>query len=146
MNMMTKKRTGCRSSERGQATLEMLLVLMVLVPLFFGAIELVRAISLRHSLDAGAFLAARAVSLNPDDLTYPQTVVTNTVNQNVFGGGAISDFNPGTISWDVCPAGRVLGCRFSYTSSLKYTPWLPLIGGQQITITIRHHGIVEKLY
>lgn len=143
MNMIA---TISDRTQRGQATLEMVLVLMVLIPLLFGSIELVRAISIRHALDAGAFTAARAVSLNPDDLTYPYSVVTDAVNQNVFGGGSIADFNPGTISWGTCPEGHVLGCRFTYTASLKYSPWIPLVGGQQITITVRHHGIVEKLY
>jgi Flp pilus assembly protein TadG len=143
---MRKITSGNKS--KGQATLEMLLVLMVLLPLFFGGIELARAVSLRSALDGGVFVATRAISLNPTDTAYAQSLVQDAVNNNVFRGGTTANLNLGTITWDAvtCATGKTLGCRFDYTATIDYTPWLPLIGGQKITINIRHHGIVEKLY
>lgn len=143
---MRKITSGKKS--KGQATLEMLLVLIVLVPLFFGGIELARAVSIRHSLDSGVFVATRAISLNPTDTAYAHTLVQDALTNNIFSGGAIANINYGTITWDAasCAGGKVLGCRFDITASADYTPWIPVVGGQKITITIRHHGIVEKLY
>jgi Flp pilus assembly protein TadG len=131
--------------EKGQATLELLLVLFIIIPLLFGGFELVRAISIRHSLDSGAFLAARAISLNPNDIAYAQSVVSSTVSKNILSGGATENFVPGYVTWGACPNGHVLGCRFVYTASLDYTPWIPLVGGQKVTIEIQHHGIVELI-
>ncbi len=137
------RRLKLKNAHHAQATLEMLVVLIVLVPLLFGGIELARAISLRHSLDSGAFTAARVISLTPDDLTTARSIVQDSVTQNVFAGGNIANANYGTVTWDTCPNGHVLGCRFIYTATIDYTPWIPIIGGQPIVITIRHHGIVD---
>ena len=79
---MRKITSGKKS--KGQATLEMLLVLIVLVPLFFGGIELARAVSIRHSLDSGVFVATRAISLNPTDTAYAQTLVQDALTNNIF--------------------------------------------------------------
>ncbi len=57
---LVRKHTEC-----GQASVEALLVLMILGMLIFGGIELSQGVAVRQALDSGAGAAARALSLDP---------------------------------------------------------------------------------
>ncbi|MBC8504339.1 MAG: pilus assembly protein [Chloroflexi bacterium] len=136
----------------GQAALEMLLVLLILVPLLFGGIELARGVGIRHSLDSGVGVAARAISLDPSQWSWATQVIEDSVTNNVLGGGTASTptvraFNDAGTQLN---SGQLAALGFGETFRLQaettYTPWLPLItgGGQGITIRVSHWGIVEK--
>ncbi|MBC8507781.1 MAG: hypothetical protein H8D34_23180 [Chloroflexi bacterium] len=136
----------------GQATLEMLLALLILVPLLFGGIELARGVGIRHSLDSGVGVASRALSLDPAQWSWATQVIEDSVKNNVLGGGTTSTptvraFNDaGTQLSSGQMASLGFGETFRLEATTTYTPWLPLVsgGGQQVSITVSHWGIVEK--
>ena len=142
----------CPPAQKGQAALEMLLVLLILVPLLFGGIELARGVGIRHSLDSGVGVASRAISLDPSQWDWAVQVIEDSVNNNVLGGGSattpsVQVFNDaGTALTSGQLAALGFGETFRLQAETTYTPWLPLItgGGQGITIRVSHWGIVEK--
>ena len=139
-------------AQLGQAALEMLLVLLILVPLLFGGIELARGVGIRHSLDTGVGVASRALSLDPAQWSWASQVIQDSVTNNVLGGGTataptVRAFNDAGTQ---LTAGQLAALGFGETFRLQaettYAPWLPLVsgGGQQVSITVSHWGIVEK--
>ena len=139
-------------AQHGQAALEMLLVLLILVPLLFGGIELARGVGIRHSLDSGVGVAARAISLDPSQWNWAVQVIEDSVTNNVLGGGTATTptvrvFNDaGTELTSGQLAALSFGETFRLQADTTYTPWLPLVtgGGQAITIRVSHWGIVEQ--
>ncbi|MBC8507900.1 MAG: pilus assembly protein [Chloroflexi bacterium] len=139
-------------AQTGQAALEMLLVLLILVPLLFGGIELARGVGIRHSLDSGVGVAARAISLDPSQWSWATQVIEDSVTNNVLGGGTASPptvqvFNDaGTELTSGQLAALGFGETFRLQAETTYTPWLPLVtgGGQAIAIRVSHWGIVEQ--
>jgi Flp pilus assembly protein TadG len=141
-----------QTAARGQASLEMLVVLFMLVPLLFGAIEISRGVAIRAALDSGVGMAVRALSL---DTSFTQwtwaTIQTNAaVNQNVFGGSGI-----GTPSYQLLdslgnPIDQAtldtmgLGETFCLEGTVPYAPSVPLISLSSINITVRHCGVVDR--
>ena len=130
----------------------MLLALLILVPLLFGGIELARGVGIRHSLDSGVGVAARAISLDPSQWNWAVQVIEDSVTNNVLGGGSattpsVQVFNDaGTALTSGQLAALGFGETFRLQAQTTYTPWLPLItgGGQEIPITVSHWGIVER--
>lgn len=139
-------------AQNGQASLEMLLALLILLPLLFGGIELTRGVGIRHALDSGVGVAARALSLDPTQWDWARQVIQDSVEDNVLGGGSASQasvkvFNEsGTEISSSGLAALDFGDSFRLESSVSYTPWLPLIegGGNEIVIRVSHWGIVER--
>jgi hypothetical protein len=136
--------------ESGQAVLEMLLVLLILVPLFFGGIELARGVAVRHALDGATGLAVRALSLDPAAWEWAREIVWQEVDENVLGESGIGSpelevydssgalLSPGAL------AGLPFGTPFRLEGQLSFTPQLPLIPAQTIQVQVSHWGIVER--
>jgi len=130
----------------------MLLALLILVPLLFGGIELARGVGIRHALDSGVGVASRALSLDPAHWSWATQVIDDSVKNNVLGGGTASTptvrafSNAGTQLSSGQMASLGFGETFRLEATTTYTPWLPLVsgGGQQVSITVSHWGIVEK--
>ena len=142
-------RSGSRA-QKGQAVLELLLVLFILVPLLFGGIELARGVSLRHSLSSGVLVAVRSLSLEPTTWSWSNTVIHQSISENVLGSGNASiptiqaySSSGGAIS-PATLAGLPFGTPFRLEASLNYTPDIPLLGGTPITIRVSHWSIVER--
>ena len=136
--------------EKGQASLELILVLMILVPLLFGGIELARGVGIRHALDSGVGVSARALSLDPTQWSWATSVISQAVTGNLLGGGSVSTpvvtvYNAGgsAISSGAL-ASLPFGAAFQLEAVVTYTPEITLVGGQTITIRVAHWGIVEK--
>lgn len=136
---------------RGQTTLEMLLVLLVLIPLFFGAWELARGISVRMALDSGTDLAARALSMNPADTAYAGEIILDQVNGSalcpscgaqvqwcvsVNDGACVSNPGSGAIP-------TTFGTKFYVKAWLLFQSEVPLVALPQVTIAAAHLGRVE---
>ena len=136
--------------ESGQTVLEMLLVLLILIPLFFGGIELARGVAVRHALDGGTGLAVRALSLDPTAWEWARGIVWQEVNGNVLGERGIGSpdlqvydssgalLSPGALA--VLP----FGTPFRLEGQLSYSPQLLLIPSQTIRVQVSHWGIVER--
>ena len=152
MKKRTKKLPDYKTNqlERGQSILELLLVLLILVPLLFGGIELARGVSLRHSLSSGVLVAVRSLSLEPTTWSWSNTVINQSVSENVLGGGNASTptvqayGSTGTAISPATLAGLPFGTPFRLEASVNYTPDIPLLGGTPITIRVSHWGIVER--
>jgi len=129
---------------------ELLLALIILVPLLLGGIELARGVGIRHSLDSGAGVAARALSLDPTQWTWATNTINQAVQDNILGGGSV-----GAVTVKVYNAGGSqitssalaslpFGSSFRLEASCTYTPEIALVGGQTVTIRVSHWGIVER--
>jgi hypothetical protein len=143
-------RLSCSRGPKGQAVLELLLVLFILVPLLMGGIELARGVSLRHSLSSGVLVAVRSLSLEPASWSWASTAINQSVTDNVLGGGNASaptirvyDNNGVAISSAIL-AGLPFGTPFRLDAAVNYTPDIPLLGSTPITIRVSHWGIVER--
>jgi Flp pilus assembly protein TadG len=128
----------------------MLLVLLILIPLLLGGIELARGVGIRHALDSGVGVATRALSLDPGQWNWATTTINQAVQRNILGGGSVS---PVTVK--VYDAGGLaitsnalfsqsFGTAFRLEASCTYTPKIPLVDGQVVTISVSHWGIVER--
>ncbi len=139
-----------RNHQRGQAVLEFLLVLMILVPLLFGGIELARGVGIRHALDSGVGVARRALSLDPAQWDGSVSVINQAVSGNPLGGGSVSAvqvtaYNAGgSVINSSALASLPFGAAFRLAASVTYTPVIPLVGGQAVTIRVSHWGIIER--
>jgi len=135
---------------KGQAVLELMLVLFILVPLLMGGIELARGVSLRHSLSSGVQVAVRSLSLEPASWSWSNIVINQSVAENVLGGGNASAptirayDNNGTAISSATLAGLPFGTPFRLDAAVSYTPDIPLLCGTPITIRVSHWGIVER--
>ncbi len=136
--------------QKGQASLEFLLILLILVPLLFGGIELARGVGIRHAMDSGVGVATRALSLDPAQWSWATSVISQAVTDNPLGGGAVSAvtvkvYNAG--GSEIGSSGLAalpFGSAFRLEASCTYTPEIPLVGGTAVTIRVSHWGIVER--
>jgi len=136
-----------RNSESGQAIAEVLIVLLVLLPILFGAIEFGRGVSLKHSLDTGTSLAVRRLSINPAETAGAENLIQQTVNDNVLGGGVAVTVRYYDEWGEISPAAMAnlaFGYRFSVSASLSFQANVPLMSLGGRTITVRHYGMVER--
>jgi hypothetical protein len=145
---------GFRRIQPGQASLEILIVLLFLIPLIFGAIELSRGVAVKSSLDSGVGLAVRALSVDPSNWSWAGTVVDTTVAQNVFGTSGLGlpvNFraydSSGTQLSQAQFAALNYGAGFYIEAWVVYTPEIPLLPltPASITIRARHYGIIERI-
>ena len=141
-------RSGHR--QKGQASVELLLVLLILVPLLLGGIELARGVGIRHSIDSGVSVATRALSLDPTQWAWATNTINQTIQENILGGGAVSAVTihaynvSGTQITSATLATLPFGVAFRLEASCTYTPKIALVGGQAVTIRVSHWGIVER--
>jgi len=136
--------------QRGQASVELLLALLILVPLLLGGIELARGVGIRHALDSGVGVATRALSLDPGQWTWATSTIDQAVQDNILGGGLVGPVKIHALDAAGNPispsmlAGLPCGASFRLEASCAYAPWIPLVGGQAVTIRVAHWGIIER--
>ena len=135
--------------QRGQATLEILIVLLILIPLIFGGIELSRGVALKAALDSGVGVAVRTLSIDPTQWGWSANVVATTVAHNVFGcSGCIVHLAAYNSSGDKIDEGissLTYGEPFYLEGWVIFTPDIPLITLTPITIRVRHYGVIERI-
>ncbi len=141
-----------RHAQRGQATVELLLVLFVLLALLFGAFELGQGVALRHALDVATEKAARLLSIAPDDFSAADALVRAEVNASVLGGGYGSIVNLNLFEAEsgapLNPADLAaapFGYRFSVQASVPFLADVPLLQPGPRAIAVAHYGLVERL-
>lgn len=145
-----KKNIPRQKGEGGQAILEMLLVILILVPLFFGGIELARGVAVRHALDGGTGLAVRALSLDPTSWNWALDIILREVDENVMGASGVGTpslqayDSSGALLMPGALAALPFGTPFRLEAQLSYTPELPLVTSQTIQVRVSHWGIVER--
>ena len=150
MSMQKSDRNPTRSSrdEAGQAAVEALLVLMLMVLLIFGGIELSRGVALRQALDSGAGAATRALSLDPTQWPFAGSLVEQSVQQTILGAGPGATLQvydsantPRSAAW---LSGSAFGTAFILEASAPFQTNIPFLSDQAIILRVRHWGIVER--
>lgn len=141
-----------RDRERGQATVELLLILFIFVVLIFGAFGLGQGIALRHALDMATEKAARLLSINPGDFATAEALIRREVDASVLGGGygvAVSlglfDADTGAPITYVDLASAAFGFRFGVQASVPFLADMPFVNLTPRTITIAHYGLVDRI-
>jgi Flp pilus assembly protein TadG len=138
----------CPPSEKGQAAVETLLVLMILVLVIFGGIELSRGVAIRQALDSSAGAAVRALSLDPSQWNYAKNLIQEGTNQNVMGanvGTSLQVFDAaGTPRSSAWLSGSPFGTTFILEVSAPFQADIPFLSEPVITIRVQHWGIVER--
>lgn len=144
-------KTTC-DRQRGQATVELLLVLFVLLVLLFGAFGLGQGVALRHALDVATEKAARLLSIAPDDFASADALVRAEVNASVLGGGygsavtvSLFEASSGTPIGAGDLAAAPFGYRFGVQATVPFLADAPLLNLSARTITVAHYGLVERL-
>ncbi|MBN1440551.1 MAG: hypothetical protein JW929_14180 [Anaerolineales bacterium] len=128
-----------------------MVVLLILIPLIFGAIELSRAVTVKAALDSGVATAARLLALDPDDWGRAANVVSTTVAHNVFGEAGLGTVNFGAVDSAGIPltqsefSALTYGDLFCVRGWVDYNAWVPLIPLGTITIRVEHCGVVEEV-
>jgi Flp pilus assembly protein TadG len=139
-------------SEEGQGTVELLLVVLILTLLFFGAVELGRGVLLKHALDVGTEKAARMLSIVPADFATAEGIIRTEVNANLLGGGygdqvTVRLYDAGTLT-TIAPADLAaapFGYRFLVGAELPWQALVPFVSLGGRTLTAAHQGIVERI-
>jgi hypothetical protein len=154
-SVINPKPTAFRNRfQRGQATLEILVVLLILIPLIFGGIELSRAVAVRGALDSGVGVMAQAISLDPssNQWDWAAGVVQQTIDQNVFGTAGVDPLTlaaSGSSGVIDNPRENMknlpFGAGFCLQGWVKYTPLVPLLPLAPITLRVQHCGVIQKL-
>ncbi len=132
----------------GQASVEALLVLLLLGLLIFGGIELSRGVAIRQALDSGAGASVRALSLDPSQWSFATNVIQQSVDQNMLGAAPAvsvqvydSANTPRSSAW---LSGSPFGTAFVLEASAPFQADVPFLPATAITIRVRHWGIVER--
>lgn len=133
---------------RGQASVEALIVLVLLGLLIFGGIELSRGVAIRQALDSGSGAAVRALSLDPNQWSFATNVIQQSVDQNMMGTGPTVSVqvydaanNARSSAW---LSGSPFGTAFVLEASAPFQADIPFLPASAITIRVRHWGIVER--
>lgn len=135
----------------GQGAIEILLVVLILALLFFGAVELGRGVLLKHALDVGSEKAARMLSINPADFSAAEWAIRTEVDANLLGAGygaqvVVRLYDAGTLV-AITPADLAaapFGYRFLVGVELAYQADVPFSVLSGRTLTAAHQGIVER--
>jgi Flp pilus assembly protein TadG len=150
MSMLRLDRRSLRiyRSNTGQASVEALLMLMILGLMIFGGIELSRGVAIRQALDSGTGAAVRAVSLDPTQWSFATNIIQQSVNQNIMGTEPTvsvqfydSTGSPRSQAW---LSGSPFGTAFILESSAPFQANIPFLRDSAVTIRVRHWGIVER--
>ncbi len=142
----------CRG-QRGQASVEMLIVVLILTLVSLGAIEIARGYAIKNAMEIGVAKAARGLSIDPSQWSWADNTVRNEVSGNVLGGGYGSSLaleirdrvgnvlTPAQLNDPaVMPYGSVFWMR-AYVPFLARAPFLNL-GTRQIEVW--HSGVVQR--
>ena len=146
--MPSTPKSDLKHLSQGQAAVEALLVIMLLVTVILGGIELSRGISVRQALDSSAAAATRALSLDPTQWSFAGSLVKGAVDQNVMGAGPVSSIQlydaSGNARSSAWLGSSPFGTAFILEASAPFQADIPFLATPNITIQVRHWGIVER--
>ena len=145
---MSIHRSGRNYSDQGQAAVEALLVLMILVSVIFGGIELSRGVAIRQALDSSTAAAVRALSLDPTQWGYSNSLIQQAMDQNVMRSASAISMqvmdDSGAERNSNWLSGSPFGTSFILEVSAPFQADIPFLPTGAITIRVRHWGIVER--
>ena len=133
-------------AEQGQAGIEMLFVILVLVPLVLGGLSLAQGYSARHALANGTAVAARQIALDPDSWALALSSVQTSVDSSLLGGTGGSVTCNVRDAWGgaVDPTTLAFGAGFSVTCSVPFEADIPFTTTAPRTLQAVHHEVMER--
>ena len=133
---------------KGQAVVEALLVLTILVLVIFGGIELSRGVAIRQALDSSTGAAVRALSLDPSQWRYASDLVQEGTRQNGMGANPTTTLQvfdaAGSLRSAAWLSGSPFGTTFLLEASAPFQADIPFLAQPLMTIRVQHWGIVER--
>ena len=136
--------------ERGNAIVEMVLVLPILVMLLFGGFELSRGIAAHHALDTGVSTAARGLSIDPAQYDWAENAIRNSVGGNVLCAGLgssvtvrVYDRYGATLAPDQLDT-LGFGAPFWIEATLPFSAAVPFVSLPGRTIAVVHTEVIER--
>jgi Flp pilus assembly protein TadG len=131
---------------RGQAGVEMLVVMLLLVPLLLGGFSLAQGYSARHALENGTAVAARQIALQPDAWTAALAGVEATVDGSLLGGagGAVTCQVRDRWGAAVDPQDLPFASPFSVTCSVPFQAELPFLPTAPRLLASTHYEVMER--
>jgi Flp pilus assembly protein TadG len=137
---------GLIRDERGQAGIETLFVVLLLVPLLLGGLSLAQGYSARHALDNGTAVAARQIALAPAEWTAALASVQTAVDHSLLGSAGNGVTCQVQDAWGgaVDPTTLAFGARFSVTCSLPFEADIPFTATAPRTLQVVHYEVMER--
>lgn len=128
-----------RKHNDGSLSVEMVLLLPALVLLIVGGLEMARGATLRMSLGAGAWRAARYLAVyEPGNDAAAQSIVRDAVAHNVLGG------DPSAVNVTVGDDGdRTFGHVLTVRAESDFCPLVPFMTHGCVTLEAEHSLQVE---
>ncbi len=128
-----------RTHEKGSVTLEATFFLVLFVLSFFAAVELGRALSIKHSMDVGIYRAARYLSIDPSDQSTAERMIRDEIDNNLLGGG-YGDLARVTVEMP----STSFGATFTVRAEVDYQATVPFLPLPLRTIVAVHSQNIEK--
>lgn len=125
--------------ERGSISAETTVFLAFFVLLFFSAVELGRALALKHSMDIGVYRAARYLSLDPSDKATAIGMIREEVQNNILGGSYAD-----SLMVIVDMPSEEFGATFRVLAILPYEPLIPFLRIAPLNLSSEHSQMVER--
>ena len=147
-----KQKQSSPADERGQASVELVLVLTVLMILLFGAISLAQGVAVKHALDIATEKATRLLSIDPKSYDAAEALIRSEVEASWLGHGygalvniALFDALTGAPLTASDLGASAFGFQFRLETSVPFQADIPLLNLTGRTLTVSHWGIVERL-
>jgi hypothetical protein len=138
--------------QRGQASVELVLILFIVVVLMFGAFSLGQGVAVKHALDVATEKAARLLSINPGDFGAADLLIRREVDASVLGGGygslvgiSLADADTGAPITDSDLSNAGFGYRFLVQTEVPFLADVPFLALAARTITAAHYGLVDRV-
>ncbi len=139
--------------ERGQATVEMLLAVLILALLSLGTIEIARGYAVKHAMEVGTAQAARGLSIDTSQWDWADTTIRREVTTNVLGGDYGSNLSIQLFDQAGFPlapaqlndaAAMPYGSVFWVRVSVPFVPHAPFLNLDERTMQVWHSGVVQR--
>ncbi len=143
----------CQRNERGQATVEMLLVVLILTLISLSTFEIARGYAIKQSMDVGVAKAVRGLSVDSSQWAWADSTIRNEVSGNVLGGGYGASLsleirdrwgNAITPAQLNDPATMPYGSVFWIRASVPYLPHARFLNLASRQIEIWHSGVIQR--
>lgn len=131
---------------RGSADLiQFVLILPIFVLIFYGFFEVWRLVSVKQSLHAGTYQAARYLSVNNDRWRYDRAMAVEIVHRELENNGLLG--SDGARKLVIYIPSRRPGCyKFFNVGAELDLPWsviIPFLPSRNVRLVEQHTGYIE---
>jgi hypothetical protein len=132
--------------ERGQAGIEVLIVLLILIPLILGAFSLSQGLSARHALDQATAVAARRIAVQPAAWHEALAGVQGAVDGSLLGGtgGLVACQVEDAGGQEIDPETLAFGTPFVVSCDVPYQARIPWMATALRGLSVTHYEMMER--